>query len=77
MYYSNTISEFGLGGKVKDTRRQLNALSDEQLSDIGVSRGQIDDVARGLSARVSAPIKRVLKGRDMSIAPLFRAFVSS
>jgi hypothetical protein len=33
------------------TRRQLQALSDQQLSDIGLSRDQIDDVARRLSER--------------------------
>ncbi|WP_294926486.1 DUF1127 domain-containing protein [uncultured Paracoccus sp.] len=30
------------------TRRELNALSDRELSDIGLSRGDIERVARGL-----------------------------
>jgi len=31
------------------TRRQLNALSNHQLRDIGLTRDQIDDVARRMS----------------------------
>ena len=76
MYQMNALAELGHFGKVNDTRRQLNALSDEQLSDIGLSRGQIDDVARGLGARVGATIKRVLQVQNMSLTPLFKAFVS-
>ena len=32
---------------VRETRRQLNALSDRELSDIGLVRGDIERVARG------------------------------
>ncbi|MGY6696927.1 MAG: DUF1127 domain-containing protein [Roseinatronobacter sp.] len=30
------------------TRRELNALSDRELADVGLRRSDIDDVARGL-----------------------------
>lgn len=33
---------------VRETRRQLSALSDRELSDIGLARGDIERVARGL-----------------------------
>jgi len=33
---------------VRETRKQLSALSDRELSDIGLVRGDIDRVARGL-----------------------------
>ncbi len=55
MYQMSALAELGHSGKVNDTCRQLNALNDEQLSDIGLSCGQIDDVARGFAARVRPP----------------------
>lgn len=77
----NSFVEFGIGSTVSNTvtstRRQLNALSDEQLHDIGVERGQLEDVARGLVARMTRPFTGVFAERGMSIAPLFRAYVSS
>ncbi|WP_370576525.1 DUF1127 domain-containing protein [Paracoccus sp. MC1862] len=33
---------------VRETRNQLNALSDRELADIGLNRGEIERVARGL-----------------------------
>lgn len=36
----------------RQTRRQLDALSDHQLKDIGLVRGQIDDVAAALSQQM-------------------------
>lgn len=33
---------------VRETRKQLSALSDRELSDIGLTRGDIERVARGL-----------------------------
>lgn len=33
---------------VRETRKQLSALTDRELSDIGLSRGDIERVARGL-----------------------------
>lgn len=34
--------------EMRETRNQLNRLSDRELSDIGLSRGDIDRIARGL-----------------------------
>lgn len=34
--------------EVRETRNQLNALSDRELADIGLTRGEIERVARGL-----------------------------
>lgn len=64
-------------GLRNDTRRQLNALSDEQLRDIGVSRDRIDDIATGLAAHPTPTPKRRLAARGLSLIPLFRAFVSA
>lgn len=33
---------------VRETRKQLNALTDRELADIGLVRGDIERVARGL-----------------------------
>ncbi|MDO5369037.1 DUF1127 domain-containing protein [Paracoccus sp. (in: a-proteobacteria)] len=33
---------------VRETRNQLNALTDRELADIGLTRGDIERVARGL-----------------------------
>lgn len=33
---------------VRETRNQLNALTDRELADIGLVRGEIERVARGL-----------------------------
>lgn len=74
MYATAPLAEFAIGSRVNATRLQLNALSDETLYDIGIARGQIDEVARGLAARVSAPVRRHLVERALSIAPLFRAY---
>jgi hypothetical protein len=61
-----------------DTRRQLNALSDHQLRDIGLSRDQIDDVAQAMQAvRPQPAARRGLAARGLSLAPLFRAFRSA
>jgi Domain of unknown function (DUF1127) len=43
------------------TRHQLNALSDHQLRDIGLSRDQIDDVAQRMSEALAA--RRPLPGK--------------
>lgn len=34
--------------EVRETRKQLNALTDRELADIGLARGEIERVARGL-----------------------------
>ena len=65
------------GVAVADTRRQLHALSDHQLLDIGMTRGQIDDVARDLIAagkKAKKPIKDRLVGRGLSLTPLLKAY---
>ncbi|MDP6884104.1 MAG: DUF1127 domain-containing protein [Rhodospirillales bacterium] len=60
-----------------DTRRQLNALSDHQLNDIGLRRDQIEEVARDLTTGVQRTKVRVqghFSGRGLSLAPLLRAY---
>ncbi len=37
--------------QARATIRQLSALSDQSLQDVGVERGEIEDVAYGLSRR--------------------------
>ena len=39
----------------QQTRRELGRLSDQQLEDIGIFRGQIDNVAESLSGVANAP----------------------
>ena len=43
----------------KKTYRELSALSDYELSDIGISRGEIHDVAR--QAQIETDAKRTVK----------------
>jgi uncharacterized protein YjiS (DUF1127 family) len=65
------------GVAVADTRRQLHVLSDHQLHDIGLTRGQIDDVARGLvkgGEKAKKPITDRLVGRGLSLTPLLKAY---
>ena len=64
------------GVAVADTRRQLNALSDHQLHDIGLRRDQIEEVARDLTKGVQRTKVRVqghFSGRGLSLTPLLRA----
>ena len=70
MFHESALSTVNL------TRRQLNALSNEQLRDLGFERGQIDDVAQALVARMCSPVRRLFASRGMSLSPLLRAFVS-
>jgi uncharacterized protein YjiS (DUF1127 family) len=37
--------------RARQTRAVLNALSDHELNDIGLTRGQIDDAVMGLGSR--------------------------
>jgi len=65
------------GSSVNHTRQQLNALSDQQLWDIGVERSQIDDVARGMVSRMGRPVRRAFASRRLSLSALLRAYVSA
>ena len=76
MHVVNPFIEFHLASETSLARRQLNTLSDEQLADIGMTRGQIRDVASALCARMAPPLKRRLATRGGSLMPLLRAFVS-
>ncbi len=51
MFELHWSTSFLNGVAAADTRRQLRRLSDHQLSDIGVRRDQIDEVAHGMVAR--------------------------
>jgi hypothetical protein len=65
------------GVAIADTRRQLHALSDHQLHDIGLRRDQIEDVARDLTKGASptkARFKSLSRGRGLSLVPLLRAY---
>lgn len=42
----------------RKTRAELHRLSDQVLRDIGIERGQIDDVARAMARVVAAPPAR-------------------
>ena len=43
---ANIIRSLRKGWRVNGMRRELSRLSDAQLRDIGINRGQIDDLAR-------------------------------
>ena len=61
-----------------DTRRQLNALSDSQLRDIGLRREQIDDVAAELDRHPApASVRNGLAMRGLDLMPLLRAYRSA
>jgi uncharacterized protein YjiS (DUF1127 family) len=60
----------GLGGLLKEWRyrsdiHKLQSLSDRQLSDIGLTRGRIEDAVRGGASRETA--------RNASLRSQFRA----
>ncbi|SLN76791.1 hypothetical protein OCH7691_04190 [Oceanibacterium hippocampi] len=58
-------------------RREISALSDRELRDLGIERGQIDEVGYAMAdgalvrARRARPV-----GRGMSMSPLFAAYVA-
>ena len=77
MYHVNPLVELGIAGRVGGVSRELNALSDGQLSDIGIDRSQIHDIAEALARRVSRSFKWRLASRGMSLTPLMRAYTSA
>lgn len=72
-YWSIGVTQ---ASRLSGTRRELNSLSDHQLRDIGMTRGQIDEVSRGLLARCLSPVKRTLAKRGMSLVPLLKGYVT-
>lgn len=81
MQFVHPLVELNIGRTLNATRRELNALSDGQLQDIGLARGQIAEVAADLVAAMKAPLYKapLIKARAwraMSEAPLLRAFVT-
>jgi uncharacterized protein YjiS (DUF1127 family) len=44
--YANTIGAYVAWKEARDTRAALDKLSDRELDDIGISRGDIDAIAR-------------------------------
>ena len=46
--FDRIAATFRYWAEVRETRNQLNALSDRELADIGLVRGEIERVARGL-----------------------------
>lgn len=44
-YFSNLVGTFVAWNEARVTRSSLNALSDRELEDIGLTRGDINDVA--------------------------------
>jgi uncharacterized protein YjiS (DUF1127 family) len=45
---ANLFSMLSAWNDARGTRRELNSLSDRELNDIGVFRGDIERIARGL-----------------------------
>lgn len=45
------IERFTSWYSARNTARELSALSDVQLADVGLNRGQIDEIARELAGR--------------------------
>ena len=41
--------------RIKSTRRELSRLTDAQLHDIGIHRGQIDDFTRSMTGGMTRP----------------------
>ena len=46
--FGSLVATFAAWNDARITRRELNRLTDRELSDIGLSRGDIERVARGL-----------------------------
>lgn len=47
-FFARFIQSAARWAEARETRNQLNRLTDRELSDIGLSRGDIERVARGL-----------------------------
>ena len=46
-FFANLISRVRAAQEARETRRALYALSDRELSDIGITRGDIEAIASG------------------------------
>ena len=46
-FFSRLVEAFQGWNDARATRRSLNALTDRELADIGLSRGDIDRIVRG------------------------------
>lgn len=46
MLFSNFRDSVHRWNRIRETRNELNQMTDRELSDIGISRWQINDVAR-------------------------------
>ncbi len=54
-------------GIVRETRRQLHTLSNEQLNDIGLTRDRIGDVAEAMTALQAPPPRRASSPSGASV----------
>jgi hypothetical protein len=77
MFHVNPLLEYGVIGRVGGISRELNALSDAQLRDIGIERPMIHEIAEALARRAKVAVKRGLIARGLSLAPLFQAYRSA
>ena len=46
---ANILGSLRTSWRIRNTRRELSRLTDAQLNDIGILRGQIDDFARSMT----------------------------
>jgi len=77
MYELHWTTSSRNGVAIADTRRQLHALSDHQLHDIGLRRDQIEDVAHDMVKGANRTKTRAaghFRGRGLSLVPLLRAY---
>ena len=74
MYHVNPLVEFGVIGRTGGISRELNALSDAQLYDLGIERPMIHEIAEALARKAKVAVRRGLVGRGMSMGSLFRAY---
>jgi len=52
---ANFLGSLRQAWRMKNTRRELSRLTDAQLHDIGIVRGQIDDFTRSMTGGTARP----------------------
>jgi uncharacterized protein YjiS (DUF1127 family) len=69
--YKNMRNKMDYNKKVRETYKQLSALTNHELNDIGISRGEIYDVAHNSYKRPA----KVLANENVTVNENLRGFV--
>lgn len=68
MYHRHALMEYNIGQPVLSVSRELSALSDAHLRDIGLQRDQLHSLAEGASRyQLAAWLRRLLRRREPAL----------